>query len=476
MRSKFAKNYIYNVGYQVLGLLVSLVTVPYVSRILGASSIGDYSFTSGIVSYFAIVAVLGTPNYAQKEIAYFQSDYDARSRVFWEILLFRAVMIIVTTIGYIAFLLFSDRQYHTLYSIQLITIIALLFDFSWLFQGMEDFKTISVRSTVVKMICTACIFIFVKEKNDLSIYALIMSLSAFLGNLLILPKVRKYIKRVSIRTINIKRHIPGILIMFSSVVSVQVYTVLDKTMLGIMVDTTQVGYYAQAQKLVNISLMMISSFAIVLLPRMAALFQQEDRKGMERYIKLSFDYLFFLSIPISLGTFLCAEDLVLLLFGNDFIPTIRMLRIICVLTVITGAGQIMGNIMTAINRQLRCTVAVLSGAVTNMVLNFFLIRGMSGFGACIASVIAESVVTGMVLLVIVKMISIRYIVHSFLYYLIPAIVMGIVIVIIHNFIQGNIIKLFAEIVFGILVYFLILILKKDRFVLGIIHRFRKDGK
>ena len=169
--------------YQLMAILIPLVTTPYISRILGATAIGDYSYTSGIVSYFGLVAATGTVNFAQKKIAVYESDIEKRSILFWEILLFRLLCGVLVLAGYSIFVFNYMPQYRLLYIIQYFTVFSWIADISWYFQGTENFKITSVRNTIVKLGGTVLIFLFVKEKSDLWLYTLITSAMLLLGNL-----------------------------------------------------------------------------------------------------------------------------------------------------------------------------------------------------------------------------------------------------------------------------------------------------
>lgn len=145
------RNYAYNLSYQLLAILVPLVTTPYVTRVLGPEKLGDYAYTSAMVSYFGIVAALGTVTYAQREVACYQKAREERSRTFYEILFLRLFMVGIVFAAYCVFL-FLAGTYRVLYIIQLCTVLSWAFDISWFFQGMEDFKVTVIRNSTVKLI------------------------------------------------------------------------------------------------------------------------------------------------------------------------------------------------------------------------------------------------------------------------------------------------------------------------------------
>ena len=118
-KKSITKNYIYNMVYQVLTLILPLITTPYLSRVLGAEGIGIYSYTYTIVTYFILFGSLGVALYGQREIAYAQENVEARKKVFIEIILFRFITIGIATIAYL-FLFINGKQYQIYYRILLL--------------------------------------------------------------------------------------------------------------------------------------------------------------------------------------------------------------------------------------------------------------------------------------------------------------------------------------------------------------------
>lgn len=463
-KKSFVSNYFYNMISEVLTILVPMITTPYVSRVLNATEIGNYGFTSGIVSYFGIAAALGTVNYAKRELAYVQNDAEKRSTVFWEILILRAITTSCAFVLYLGFVHITSSDLKLLYKIQIITVLSWYCDISWLFGGMEDFKVVSMRNTFIKTLGMILIFIFVKNSHDVWKYTAILSGSLLIGNLTAVPYAKKYIIKIPIRSLHISKHMSGILIMFASVVAVQLYTVLDQTMLGRMVNTTEVGYYTQAQKIIRVALTIISSFALVMLPRIATLYKENNKIEMEKYWRISIDYLFMLSLPMMVGCIICADQFVPLFYGPGYEPVSSLLIVLSILFVILGSGQILGTLLTAIDMQKYATIAVSLGAVVNICLNLLLIRRYHAVGAAAASVVAESLVTFIQLLYLKKSFDFSYALGSILRYSVPSLIMAFVIILIKQLPINGWISLIVQVILGVLTYFTILILRKDSMI------------
>ena len=250
-KKSIAKNYIYNLAYQILAIILPLIATPYLSRVLGAENIGIYSFTLSIVTYFILFGSLGTSTYGQREIAYVSDNRNKRTEVFYEIFLLRVAMLLIS-MGAFYPIFCINNDYSLYYKILLFEIISECFNISWYFQGVEKFKNTVIRNSIVKIISVVCIFVFVRTPDDLYRYFLIYVLSNLFGNLSLWFYLPKEVGRVDLHSLSFKKHIGPVLSLFIPQIAIQVYTVLDKTMIGAMVaDKSEVGYYEQAQKIIK---------------------------------------------------------------------------------------------------------------------------------------------------------------------------------------------------------------------------------
>ena len=260
---KVVNNFIYNTLYQILVLIVPLITMPYVSRVLGVTNIGIFNYAQSIATYFILIGAVGTTLYGQREIAYLHYKPEERSKVFWEIEVFRIVTVIICTIFYIV-VFCNFGRYTLVYEILIIEIAATAFDISWLFMGMEDFKLTVIRNTIIKVVGVICVFAFVRSVDDLGIYTACMTVPILLGNISLWFALRRYVVKVDVSAKElikgIKLRLLPIFILFLPQIAIDVYTVLDKTMLGVLASSIdEVGYYSQAQKIVKIILMIVTS-------------------------------------------------------------------------------------------------------------------------------------------------------------------------------------------------------------------------
>ena len=173
-------NYLYNLIYQITAILLPLITMPYVSRVLGPQGVGTNSLTNANTQYFMLLGTLGITMYATKKIATVRENRRKLRQTFWEIF---SIQFIGCMISYVIFvvILGINSSLGIYYMLQGFFILSSAIDISWYFVGIEDFKNASIRSFFVKVISLLLIFVFVKDSNDLWQYILINSLTMFVG-------------------------------------------------------------------------------------------------------------------------------------------------------------------------------------------------------------------------------------------------------------------------------------------------------
>ncbi len=419
------RNYLYNMIYQVLILILPLVTTPYLSRVLGAEGIGIYGYTYAIVTYFILFGSLGVSLYGQREIAYAQENPEKRMSTFVELILFRLITIAIAIIPYAIFFIYGNNNYQFCYRILLIEIIAAAFDISWFFQGMEEFKKTVTRNVFVRVCSVTCVFLFVKTKEDLSKFILIYSLGDLIGNISLWLYLPKYFKGIKIKNIGIRKHFIPVMMLFIPQIANQVYKILDTTMIGrIIPDKTETGYYEQAQKVIRLLLTIVTSLGVVMIPRMANTFANNDKKKIQQYLKISFRFVFFLSFPIMMGISAVANYFVPIFFGAGYDKVIILIRIICPILLLMGIGNVLGTqYLIPTKRQKEYTISVIIGIVVNFILNIILITRYASIGASIATVISELVVIIVQYLFVREDISLKDILRIAWKYFVAAIIM-----------------------------------------------------
>ena len=386
-------NYIFNLSYQILTLITPLITTPYISRVLKADGVGTYSYTMSIVSYFTLFAALGSHTFAQREISYQQENRDKISIVFWETVIFRTIMASVSGIIYLVYI-FAMPNNRLIALIQGIHIIALIFDVNWLLQGLEEFKKIVFRNLLVKLANIIYVFSVVKEPTDLPKYVFGIAFFTLLGNLLVIPYIRQYIKSVPVKKIKPFRNVKEMLQLFIPAVAIQVYTVMDKTMIGIMSPgVSENGYYEQSEKIAKIAITVVTSLGTVVAPRIAYSQGQKNNNEVKRCMYTTLNVIWMLTFPMCAGLICTASHIVPWFLGEDFEKCVVLIQIFSLLIIAIGVNNALGSqYLIQTKKQNIYTVTVTIGAITNLILNALLIPHLFSVGAAIASVIAETVI------------------------------------------------------------------------------------
>ena len=450
MDSRLKKNYVYNLLSQLLTIIIPVITTPYVSRVLGAQAIGDFGYTTGIVSYFCMVAMLGTANYAQREIARRHKSKNEVSCIFFEILSIRIVMILIVLVFYLVFInLPSWKHYRILFSVQVISFAAWGFDISWLFQGLEQFKVTALRNSIIKIISTVLILTLVKKESDLVLYTIIYCLSDLIGNITMWPSLKGKINRVCFSKLNLFRHSKGVWELFIPNIALQLYTVFDKTMLGSLVDTLQVGYYSQAEKIIKIILVAISSLFTVLLPRFS-------------YLK----YTYFMAVPLTIGCISVSDYFVPVFFGSGYDEVSPLMKILAILFIVMSIEKLLGTVLIAYSKQNIYTTSVVIASIVNVTLNliFILVFQLDAIGVAIASVIAEFVAMLVQLFNLPTCFHKSNVLVQLKKYAIAGIGMAFALMIIKIVPMGLVGHLTISVLLGATVYFGLLIITKDDMV------------
>lgn len=463
-KKSIAKNYIYNASYQILSMIIPLITTPYVSRVLGAESIGIYSYTVSIVTYFILFGSLGVGMYGKIEVAYVQDNKKERSKIFFEIILLRLITMIISALIYYRYFIINN-EYSIYYIILLVEFISACLDISWFFQGLEEFKKVVIRNMFVKIISVLAIIFFVKAKEDLYKYFIINVLGILLGNLTLWLYIPKYIQKIGIRELKVLRHIKPNIALFIPQVAIQVYNILDKTMLGnILASKSEVGYYEQSQKIVKLILSIITSMGTVMTPRMANIYSNGNKEEMQKYMKQSFYFVLILSIPIILGLFSIADRFVPLFFGKGYEKTAILIKITSPIILIIGLSNLVGmQYLLPTKRTKSFTISVVAGALINFILNSLLIARYNSTGASIATLIAELTVTLIQLYIIRNEINLLEILKNTIKYICSGIIMFVIIDLVNLFYINSILEIAVKLILGSCVYFGFLIILKDKY-------------
>lgn len=468
MNSKVIKNYLYNVAYQILVILTPIITTPYLSRVLGAEGIGVFGYAQSISTYFVLFGTAGSALYGQREIAYVQNDTYKKSQAFIEIVSIRLFTILISLIVY-GFIFMKTGDNILVYRFLAIEIFASGIDISWYFQGMEDFKLIFIRNFVIKVASLFLIFTMVRSANDLPFYVLCYALPILVGNLSLWTRV---IKEINWKVpCNFVRHIKPILVFFLPQIATEVYTVLDKTMIGLLSESIkEVAYYIQAQKLVKMSLCVISSMGTVMLSAIAREFHKNNVVGVIRSILKSYRFVYCIGIPMMFGIIGISENMCPWFFGNGFDIVTYLMPLMSPLIVIIGMSNVTGRqYLLPIKKQREYTISVCIGAGTNFMANLILIPLFNATGACIATLFAEMCVTTSQLFMVRKEIPIKKVFNGLSTYCFAGTIMCISVWGMGRILPSTVISTMIQICCGGCVYVGGLLILRDEMIVEVLH-------
>lgn len=476
MSNKFKENMLYNTTYQVLSLLVPLLTTPYVSRVLGPTGVGEYSFTFSIVSLATTFAALGGDAHGNRCIATLCNHVDERSKNFWEIFIIQAISTLVATIIYF-FYSFSQKEYTILLLWQSIHLIASLCNVNWFFYGLGQFKYMVQRNIVIKIITLGCIFIFVRTSDDVISYIAILAICDVLSTFAVWPKLLKNVKLVKLRIGEILKHIKPMLLLFMSVLAMSLYKKMDKVMIGVFSTVTQNGYYENVDKILQVPTSIISAIGLVMLPQISNMIAMNKHDESIKLINRMLKFILILSCAMCTGIYVVSDELVAIFFGNQFLDCIPIMKLLCIVIVLQAISNMVRSAFLIPHRldnfYVKSTVA---GAIVNFILNLIFIRYWGAIGAAIGTIGAELTVAITQFFCIKSDLPVKQYLIQTLEYFGCSIIMGVIILTFKQFLTcNNLIKLIVEVLAGVLTYSAIIIfymieIKKDQDIIMIIKK------
>lgn len=457
-------NFIYNLIYNIINIIVPLLTAPYTSRVLGAANIGIYSYTYSIVSSMIMFGALGTATYGQREIASCGDDITLRSQKFWEIWIFKSITM---TLVFILFLPYAvSTKYYTYYLLQIPFFVAGISDISFMFQGMEKFKYIAIRNSIVRIGGIVLLFILVKDSDDLWIYLLIIGISQMLGNFSMWPYLRGNLCKVSLTAKGIESHLKEVIIYFVPSVTYQIYAVLDKAMLGWLVDSNyENGYYEQAHKIVNLVVNVISAYTVVMRSRMSLLFAKNARGEIRNKMIVSYNVIALLVFPMTFGIASVASGMIPWFLGEGYDTVVILLYVFCPIFIFLGYSRMIGtHILTPSGRQIISNYAQISAALVNILLNIILIPRLLAIGAALASVFSEMTVMLVYFVMVRKEINFKEMFSLGWKKFFAAGMMFVVLLPTQKMYKASILVTIFQIISGAGIYGILLLVLRDQFV------------
>ena len=449
------KNFIYQFSYQLLNILLPLLTAPYISRVFGADGMGEYSYTYTIANYAFVFSMLGFDTYGQRMIVMHRNNRDKLCEAFWQIYFLQIISSALGSILYWTYVILFANEYFVLSAIQYIVVMGAFTNIVWLFEGVEDFKRVSLRNIEVKILSVILIFLFVKKPSDIWIYALIISGSTFIGNLLFIVYSRKYISFKQINIFDSFKHLNGILLVFVPQIGITIFMQMDKLMLGQFSTMRELGYYQNAERIVNLPVAFILTVGTVMMPRIAAFHSMGDKSKIRSYITVSMKWLMMGSIGCMFGIMAISRDFVVLFSGTDFADSYIVISSLTPIIIFMAWENVLQKqYMVPLKKDKFVAIIMCLAAVINVIINYMLIPKMNAIGAIIGSILSHVFICLAEGIYLRKELPIFKMLCNIFPYLLSGTVMLVCVIFCANHvnIQSLIVKLIIEVVIGAIIY------------------------
>lgn len=464
-------NYVLNIVRIVLGMIFPLITFPYASRILMPEGIGRVAFANSFVAYFVILSQVGIPLYAVRECAKVRDDRDKLSKLTQELLIINFIAVIIAYFIFVLMLIFNERisGERELFILCSATIIFSTIGMEWLYQALEEYVYITVRSLMFQVAYVVLLLLLVKAKEDYLIYAFLILLSSVGSNIANFLHSRKFINYKMYKNYDLKRHIKPISILFLYSFAINIYSNLNTIMLGFMAGNVSVGLYSAATKISRIILNIMISLGSVLMPRISYYIQNSKNHELSSLIRKSVDFTVMLSLPAMAGLFMFSDEIILLFSGEEFFKASITMKIITPLIILVAFGSITGHqILMPIGKEKNILMATIAGAIVSLLVNVFVTSRLAQNGTAIATIAAELSVTGVQLFYSWNYLKDHLFTRSKLEFLVATLIIVIEILIIKSLAMSSLIKLLVSIAVSGFSYTATLLILRNNLIFSVI--------
>ena len=390
MSQSIKRNFVWNASYQILLIIAPLVTIPYVSRVLGASQVGVYSYTYSITYYFVLFATLGMAQYGVRLIAQAGDNRGERSRRFWSAWAAQLCVAVPICIVYAVYAFLSPTGGTLVALIWGLWVLSAALDVSWLFFGVEEFKMPTVRNFITKIAGIGIILLFCKSEGDLWAYVLGIALAYFANAVLILPFIGRYVDVIKPLWRDVKKHFAPNIRLFAPVVAMSLYMSFDKILLGTISGMEQSGYFEYADKIARMPLAIVTALCTVMLPHMTAKLAAGEKSKAVSILGKSIWLVLGAAIGVAFGISAVAPELVPVFLGAGYEPCGYVIPVVAVALPFISASNVIGiQYMLPTCSDKAYTRSVWLGAVVNVTACLILLRPLGALGAAVATVLTE---------------------------------------------------------------------------------------
>ncbi|MBO5468856.1 MAG: oligosaccharide flippase family protein [Lachnospiraceae bacterium] len=448
------KNLLYSLLYSMIVAVYPIIMIPYLSQVIGKSGVGTYSYTYSIIAFFLLVCQLGVDSSGTRAIAKSRDDQVLMTKTFKSIFFIQMLVSTITIICYLIYIFTVGSEYLFYFLLLLPFLLGQAIRINWFFLGLEQIKTILLRNLVIRLISAVCIFVFVKSKDSLPLYFIIMSGSSMLGDISIWPTAWKKFSKDSLDWNLVRVNIKPMFVMFLPLIALRGSYYIDEIMLGTFHDTDSVGIYENAYKIVNMPLQLYTVFANVLTAQASHLVAQHKEDESVNILVNSIDLSSSLMIPIIFGLIAFAKEFVPWYMGTEFIPSIQVMHILPFILIFSGVTSMLRTqYFIPTEQDNKYVITIFIGVFINITLNAILIHLFTYVGVAVASLLAEAIITIVSVILIQRETNILRAFRYFPLYVGCSLVMSVLIRIIGNQIGVGVKANVIQVTAGILVYF-----------------------
>lgn len=456
------KNYLYNTIYQIISMLIPLITMPYLTRVFDPQQLGLNSLSLSIANYFMLFGVLGMHMYGNRQIAYVRDNKEKLAKTFWSLYTVQLATSTISLIIYYIFIYYFTSVNTDIYLIQGLNIISVMIDISWLFMGLEDFKKVVIRNSFARLVGLACIFIFIKSSDDLLLYALLTVVVNIISILLMWFYVPRYVGKIVIDKKIVKKTIRPLLRLFLPQIATQVYTLLARTLVGFLSTNDQVIFYDYSQKIVNMVLAMITSIGVVLLPRVSNIIGNGKKEEVPKIIEKTFKIVSYLAIPMAIGLMCVSKILVSWFLDPKYLLVGQLTAWTSLIIIAVSWANIIGvQYLIATKQENKYTLSIIIAAVVNLIMNLFLIPKNGAAGAIISLIAAEYIGIVIQLILVRNQLPVKRMILSIVKYIIVSVIMGVIVIFVGNCINNGMLANIMQGISGVIIYIVIMFIIKD---------------
>lgn len=398
------KNFAYKSILTISTYIMGFITFPYISRIFGVEKLGLVNFVDNTINYFLLFATMGINILGVREIASVKDNKETQSKVFSNILGLNLLFTIVTISIYLTLIATIPKlsQYSELFYIGTAKIFFTTFLIEWFYTGIENFKYITIRSIIIKVIYVISVFLFIRNQEDYILYFILTVGTVVINALINMAYVRQYINIQPRELVNLK-YLKNNIVLGIYAIMTSMYLTFNVMYLGLISDNTQVGYYTTAFKLYSVILGFFTAFTNVMLPRMSALLAEDNKAQFHNLINKSFAAVSKFSIPLILCSIILTPQIIYILSGPGYEGAIIPMRIIMPAILFVGIAQILAiQVLMPMKKDRILLIASICGAIISIIINILFVPKIQSIGSAIVLLSAEMLVTSIYILYILK--------------------------------------------------------------------------